>query len=528
VKIAVYDRYWSTAGGGEKYAAGVASVLAGDHDVTLLAHEPVDVGWLGERLALDLSGVGVEQVGDAGRIEGASAAYDLLVNLSYRSSDRCGARHGLYVVHFPHARDGDVPPRQRALLARTGRLLAGRTTPWAAGPGFHDPDVVRWWKVRWTDGDAELAVSVPAGRATRVHLLFGSLLPAAVEQTATVEVDGRTAGTVAVGAHRHRSDIAVPRHVSVPVTGHDDGSPVSLRIRSGTWVPAEVLGSDDGRRLGVPLVGVALGARPVSWGRALASLFETYPLPLDFLDSYDRVLANSAFTRRWIRAWWDRDSGVLYPPVTLRPAPAGAKGPVVLSVGRFFAAERGHSKKQLEMVGAWRALLDRPAARRVIDAEGWRLHLVGGCSPADRAYLDEVRAAAEGLPVDLHVDAPGTELDALYHQASVYWHAAGLGEDEQAHPERMEHFGITTVEAMSAGAVPVAFAAAGPLEAFTDGVEGRHFRSVDGLVEATEALLTDPDGRARMAAAATARAEEFGMDAFTERLRAQVAAVTAG
>src|SRR5690606_5507035 len=128
-----------------------------------------------------------------------------------------------------------------------------------------------------------------------------------------------------------------------------------------------------------------------------------------------------------------------------------------------------------------------------VDAEGWHLHLVGGCSPADRPYLDAVRAAAEGLPVTLHVDASGAERDRLYREASIHWHAAGLGEDEQAHPDRLEHFGITTVEAMSAGAVPVAFAAAGPLEAFTDGVEGHHFRTLAGLVDATDRLVTDPD-----------------------------------
>jgi glycosyltransferase involved in cell wall biosynthesis len=90
----------------------------------------------------------------------------------------------------------------------------------------------------------------------------------------------------------------------------------------------------------------------------------------------------------------------------------------------------------------------------------------------------------------------------------------------------MEHFGITTVEAMSAGAVPVAFAAAGPLEAFRDGVEGRHFRDVDGLVDATSALLTDAPGRRAMAAAAAARAADFGMDAFADRLRRHVEALT--
>jgi glycosyltransferase involved in cell wall biosynthesis len=524
VKIAVYDRYWATAGGGEKYAGGVASVLAADHDVTLLAHEPVDLGRLGERLALDLSGVAVEQIGSAGRVERASRAHDLLINLSYRSLDRCGARHGLYVVHFPHHPLVDVPPRHRRLVERLGPVVGGRDEPYGAGAGFHPPEVVRWWQVRWTDGDAELTVPVPAGATDQLHLLFGALLPPGAAQDVVVEVDGRPAGQVRVGASTGPQDAALPRHVAVPVRGHDDGSPVAVRLRSGTWVPADVLGGDDHRTLGVPLVGVALGRRPVAWGRALASLFATYPPRLDFLDTYDRVLANSAFTRRWIGRWWGRDSDVLYPPVTLRPpVSGGSKRPMVLSVGRFFAPERGHSKKQLEMVDAWRRLLHRPAAAAVVRREGWALHLVGGCARADRGYLEAVRTAARDLPVVLHVDAPGAELDRLYREAAVYWHAAGMGEDENAHPDRMEHFGITTVEAMSAGAVPVTFAAAGPLEAFRDGVEGFHVRSGRQLAEATERLLIDPRGRDLMAGAAVTRARSFGMEAFADRLRTVVA-----
>jgi glycosyltransferase involved in cell wall biosynthesis len=150
---------------------------------------------------------------------------------------------------------------------------------------------------------------------------------------------------------------------------------------------------------------------------------------------------------------------------------------------------------------------------------------VGGCAPADRGYLDAVRTAAGDLPVVLHVDASGGELDRLYREAAVYWHAAGMGEDEDAHPDRMEHFGITTVEAMSAGAVPVAFAAAGPLEAFRDGVEGFHVRSGRQFADATERLLLEPHGRDRMAAAAAERARSFGMEAFADRLRACVADV---
>src|SRR4030095_10881224 len=103
VKVAVYDRYWPTGGGGERSAAGIAAALAGPHDVALLSHAELDRDWLGERLDLDLSGVGVDVVDDLG-VTAASEAYDLFVNASYLSWDASRARHGLYVVHFPGPR----------------------------------------------------------------------------------------------------------------------------------------------------------------------------------------------------------------------------------------------------------------------------------------------------------------------------------------------------------------------------------------------------------------------------------------
>ena len=180
-------------------------------------------------------------------------------------------------------------------------------------------------------------------------------------------------------------------------------------------------------------------------------------------------------------------------------------------MGRFFAPVSGHAKKQLEMVEAFRRLCDG-------GAEGWELHLVGGCGPEDRAYLDEVRAAAEGLPVVLHVDASGAEVDRLYRRASIYWHATGLGEDLDADPVRAEHFGITTVEAMSAGAVPVVIAAGGQPEIVRDGVDGLLFTDLDGLVAATRELIADPARREGLAASARARAEGYGLEAFGVRL----------
>jgi glycosyltransferase involved in cell wall biosynthesis len=155
-------------------------------------------------------------------------------------------------------------------------------------------------------------------------------------------------------------------------------------------------------------------------------------------------------------------------------------------------------------------------------AEGWWLHFVGGCSPEDRDYAMAVKREALGLPVHVHLSAPGAVLQDLLARSSLFWHAGGLGEDPATHPDRFEHFGISVVEAMSAGLVPVVFGAAGPAEVVRDGVDGVHFATVDGLVCTTAALVADGPRRQALVAAARERATEFGPDAFRRRLDALV------
>lgn len=102
-----------------------------------------------------------------------------------------------------------------------------------------------------------------------------------------------------------------------------------------------------------------------------------------------------------------------------------------------------------------------------------------------------------------HVDAPEQALADLYGQASIFWHATGLGEDAEADPNRMEHFGISIVEAMSAGAVPVVLGVAGPAEEVVEpGVSGRHFTDLTDLVAQTVELIGDPDELLRLSATA--------------------------
>ena len=111
-----------------------------------------------------------------------------------------------------------------------------------------------------------------------------------------------------------------------------------------------------------------------------------------------------------------------------------------------------------------------------------------------------------------------------YRQAAVYWHAAGYGEDEERAPIRAEHFGITTVEAMAAGCVPVVVARGGQPELVTHGVDGFLWQTLDELGACTLALLRDKDLRQTMAAAARQSARRFDPAEFATTLSRTLAA----
>jgi glycosyltransferase involved in cell wall biosynthesis len=507
VRVGVYDRYWSTGGGGEKFAAGIAAALAGEHEVDLVAHEPVDLGWLGERLHLDLAKLGVEQVPDhAGGVTTASAHYDVFVNASYRSGDPSRAGRGVYVVHFPG-------PRPTRLERARHRLASALGEDVVLDEGFYLPEGNARRPLRWTSGEATLRVTAAPARGggrVPVVVLLARVLPAPVTpMEVTADVDGVTVGHAVVDAPASRWD----RRRITPLRFEVDvppGAPATVVLRSPDWVPADVGIGTDRRRLGAAVAGAYVDG---GWRGPVTGAAVRLAGPgdgLEFLDSYQGVLSNSRFTQEWTERMWHRPSGILYPPVT-QMAP-GAKEPIVLSVGRFFLPGTGHNKKQLEMVRAFRQL--RP--------EGWTYHLVGGCAPEHAGYLDQIRAEAGDLPVVLHPDASGAELADLYARASIFWHAAGLDEDPDRYPDRYEHFGITTVEAMSAGAVPVVIDAAGQAEIVDHGRSGFRFADLDGLVEHTRRLIGDEALRGQLSAAARARAADFGWGPFAERVRAEI------
>ena len=233
------------------------------------------------------------------------------------------------------------------------------------------------------------------------------------------------------------------------------------------------------------------------------------------MQSYRAAFGNSRFTASWIAERWGQPAKVLYPPVAAAPVENLQRSRSICAVGRF---GRGLVDKcALEMVAAY---VDSGLHR-----EGVSLTVYGGLGPseADRAYFEEVRRRSTGFPIELIPNADTDELRRGLSTAIVYWHAAGLGIDPMEEPERVEHFGISVVEAMGHGCVPVVIAAGGPIETVRDGVDGIHCRTLGDMVGATRRILSDSEQRGKLAASARERARQFSHETFTDALLSAVA-----
>jgi len=232
--------------------------------------------------------------------------------------------------------------------------------------------------------------------------------------------------------------------------------------------------------------------------------------------SYERCVANSAFTASWIRARWGLEADIVYPPVRARFTPR-EKERLILSVGRFSSS--GTRKQQLEMVRTFARFHDAHLA-------GWTFLCVGGLSenPGDLEYFEQVSEAARGYPVRLVANASDEVLRDAYERAAIFWHAAGHGEEDSLHPERTEHFGMSTVEAMAAGCVPVVIRKGGQPEIVEHGRSGFLWETTEELIRCTRELAESPALRRKMADSALDRSRAFtDPEAFSNQMRAILA-----
>lgn len=236
-----------------------------------------------------------------------------------------------------------------------------------------------------------------------------------------------------------------------------------------------------------------------------------------FHRSYNYFIAISDYSNYWLSRYWGKSNKyrIIPPPVFLEKDivnnyDEASKENIILSVGRFFLGS--HSKKQLDLAEFF--------INNIEKLRGYELHLAGGLANTehDIEYVERIKKIIGSHPVFIHTNAKTEDIVSLYMKAKVFWHASGFGEDIEIEPDKAEHFGITTVEAMSYGVVPIVIRKGGQVEIVTENT-GYLWENEAECIEKTIKIIKDNTLRKELAKNAFERSRAFSVEAFFENNR---------
>ncbi len=225
---------------------------------------------------------------------------------------------------------------------------------------------------------------------------------------------------------------------------------------------------------------------------------------------WQKIICYSQFMAKIISKRLNRYPDVLFVPIQKIPKKHFQKKNLILSVGRFFP--NLHNKKQLELVYIFKGMVSQ-------GLKNTELVLVGSVDPGGESYLDKVKQEALGFPIKIITDAGFEKLQKLYQEAKIYWHGTGYGENLELYPEKAEHFGVATVEAMQYGAVPVVFAGGGQTEIVENNVNGILWNNSAELVNQTNKLLKNEKHWKLLSETAIITSQKYSQDKFCQKLR---------
>ena len=220
---------------------------------------------------------------------------------------------------------------------------------------------------------------------------------------------------------------------------------------------------------------------------------------------YQAIVVNSEFTKSNLDPTLNIPKTVIYPPVVIREKKAVNKSKIILSVGRFGGLY--NTKKYDILINTFRQMYAKGTIK------DWRFILAGSLLSSDEGDFSRLKKAAEGIPTEFFPNCTYKKLLALYDASAIYWHAAGYSE---MIPEHMEHFGITTVEAMNAGCVPVSFNGGGQPEIIDNGINGYLWGTTDNLMSKTSELISNPKLLQGLSSGAVKKSGIFSVKRFTD------------
>lgn len=235
--------------------------------------------------------------------------------------------------------------------------------------------------------------------------------------------------------------------------------------------------------------------------------------PLTFLDrvklrNWNIINTNSEFTKTVIESAWKRPVTIVNNPLVSLDEikPKKRKNNVILNVGRFF--RQLHSKRQDVLVTLFKQFVDEnPSLLKT-----WKLVLIG--SVEDQQYLEQVTELSEGYNIEIHTNVSRKKLLDWYQKAALYWHATGYGVNENQNPHKVEHFGITTIEAMAAGCIPVVINKGGQKEIIGKKLSKLLWDTPDQCIKISKKLISNDEFFSKTQEETLQRVSKFGKARF--------------
>lgn len=220
----------------------------------------------------------------------------------------------------------------------------------------------------------------------------------------------------------------------------------------------------------------------------------------------NKVICNSKFTKSVIDKEYGVDSIVIYPPVDIENIKPKKKENIILFVGRF--SQLKQAKNQHILLSAFKELYNQKYL--------WRMILAGGVEVGSQEYIERLEEESKGYPITILKSPNFSQIVDIFGKAKIFWSAVGAGVDEDKDPDRVEHFGITVVEAMAANVAPIVFNAGGYKEIVENDANGFLWEKIDDLVNITERLIKDPGRLREIGSKASKDSKKYSYKRFSE------------
>jgi len=225
---------------------------------------------------------------------------------------------------------------------------------------------------------------------------------------------------------------------------------------------------------------------------------------------YNRIICNSKFTAEDVKRYTSKPIEIIYPPVKSNEiiglSRKTKKKNIIVTIGRFT-----HEKKHEIMIETFKKFYKAN--------KEWEFHLIGAfrrdVSLYKEDYYKKLKEIAKGCLIFFHENMHHDKVLQFLAKSKIYWHARGYGENDL---NEYENFGITTVEAMGAGCVPIVINLGAQPEIIDHGKNGFVWKEPNELIKYTKKIIDNRRLMSKLSKKAREKALKYDISIFRKKI----------